>query len=85
MKTNAITKAHLLRIAHRKINEHFPNVGESIRWTEDGKHGVVIEDGRVTMLGAAGRRRKRKPTITEFSSLLWAYRGPEGVAAILDS
>lgn len=71
--------------AHRAIDAHFPVVNEDSQWTEDRKHGVVVDDElRVTMLDATGRPRKEKPTFIEFSLMLGAYRTADAVADRLD-
>lgn len=72
--------------AHRIIDAYFPDVKKDSQWTEDGKCGVVADDeGRITMLDAAGRPRKEKPHFIKFSLMLRAYRTADAVANRLDS
>lgn len=62
------TKSHVR--ARQIIMHHFPIVDEGRLWTEDEQHGVVLEEGFVTMLDADGCPRTRKPSYEEFAYML---------------
>jgi len=56
--------------ARQIIMQYFPIVDEGRLWTEDEQHGVVLEEGFVTMLDADGCPRTRKPSYAEFAYML---------------
>lgn len=68
------------------IMQYFPIADAGRLWTKDDQHGVVLDDGVVTMLDVEGYPRTRKPSYEDFAHMLQiSHNTVDDIASLMDS